>query len=144
EDADELAEQKAARGRRLRGVVIAEVLILAFGLGAPWVLTRKTESTQQHAARLMRERLEAQVKQDPNDETAARELARALWAEGKTDEAQKLEAKQAERLRAKADARLAAQLSALDQNPADEPALLAALEALDEAGRTDDAKKRYE
>jgi uncharacterized RDD family membrane protein YckC/thioredoxin-like negative regulator of GroEL len=144
EDADELAEQKAARGRRLRGVVIAEVLILAFGLGAPWVLSRKTESTQQHAARLMREKLEAQLKQDPTDERAARELAHALWAEGKTEEAQKLEANRAERLRAKADARLVAQLAALDQNPADEPVLLAALEALDDAGRTDEAKKRYE
>src|SRR5581483_3811662 len=51
DDAEELAERKAASARRIRGVVVAEVLILACGLGLPWLLTRRTESTQQHTAR---------------------------------------------------------------------------------------------
>jgi tetratricopeptide (TPR) repeat protein len=144
EDAEELADQKAARGRRIRGVVIAEVLILAFGLGTPWVLTRKTESTQQHAARLLREKLEAQFKQDPSDPMVAGDLKRALWAEGKNDEAAQVDAKFQEATRVKTEARLQAQLKHLDENPTDEPALLAVLESLDMAGKNDEAKKRYQ
>jgi uncharacterized RDD family membrane protein YckC len=144
QDADELAEHKAARGRRIRGVVIAEVLIVAFGLGAPWLLTRKTESTAQHAARLMREKLEAQFKQDPSDEAAARALVQALWDEGRGDDAAKVEAKHDEVMRGKAQARLRSQLATLDKNPQDEEVLLAALEGLENAGRAAEGKPRYE
>jgi uncharacterized RDD family membrane protein YckC len=144
DDADEAAARKADRARRIRGVFIAEVLIVVFGLGAPWLLTRKTESTQQHAARLMREKLEAQFKRDPGDETAARELVRALWEEGHGDEAEKVEAKHAEAMRGKAEARLVSQLATLDKNPGDEDVLLAALEGLELAGRLAEAKPRYE
>src|SRR5205085_670891 len=44
EDRDELADLRANRARRVRNVVIAELIIVGVGLGAPWLLTRKTES----------------------------------------------------------------------------------------------------
>jgi uncharacterized RDD family membrane protein YckC len=144
EDAEELADAKRASARRIRGVVIAELLIVAFGLGAPWVLTRKTESTAQHAQRLLREKLEAQFKADPSNETLAGQLADVLRTEGRIEDAAKVEAKHDELVRAKADARLKSQLAQLDANPADEPVLLAVLETLENAGRTDEAKKRYQ
>jgi uncharacterized RDD family membrane protein YckC len=144
EDAEELADAKAARGRRIRGVVIAELLIIAFGLGAPWVLTRKTESTAQHAQRLLREKLEAQFKADPSSDTLAGQLADVLRQEGKYDEAEKVQAKHDELARAKADARLQSQLAQLDANPADEAVLLAVLDTLENTGRTEEAKKRYQ
>ncbi len=143
-DADEILEAKSARGRRVRGVVIAELLIIAFGLGTPWLLTRKTESTAQHTARLLREKLEAQAKANPGDEAIAHQLERALEGEGRMEEAAALEVKLQAARNQKADQHLVTQLSHLDQNPGDEEVLLAAMETLEDRGRLDEARARYE
>lgn len=144
EDREELADYKAARARSIRNVVIAELVIIVIGLGAPWLLTRKTESTEQRAARLLEQKLEAQFKADPANQTLARDLTRSLWAMGKNEEAAKVSAQHEAALSAKADARLKEQLARLDANPGDEETFMAAAGLLEERGENDRVRVLYQ
>ncbi len=143
EDRDELEELKAARGRSVRNLVVAEVLILGLGLGAPWVLTRRTESTEQRAARLLRQKVEHQFKEHPESEQLARQLIGAFRAEGDLAGADRV-AETHRAARAKEDdQRLAGQLAVLDESPGDEQTLIAVLATLEERQRLPEAKERY-
>lgn len=143
DDRDELLCLKAARGRSIRNVVIAEVLILGFGLGAPWLLTRRTEGTQARAARLMRQKLEAQFKERPGSSQLARDLANAYRAAGDWESAQRVGTQYEQAHRKERDDLLTAQLASLDKSPGDESTLIAVLGELEERQRLPEAKERY-
>lgn len=143
EDREELAELRRAKGRSIRNVIIAEVIILGVGLGAPWVLTRKTESTEQRAARLLRQKLEKQFEKDPESEQLSRELAQSYRAAGDWEAATKIVEQHRVRLEEARERRLTQQLRDLDANPGDEATLISVLEALESRSRLDEAKVRY-
>ncbi|MBL8951841.1 MAG: RDD family protein [Myxococcaceae bacterium] len=143
DDADELAERKAARARGVRNVVIAEVLILRLGLGAPWVLTRKTESTDQRAARLLRQKLEREFKDRPDSESLAGQLIASYRIAGDLEAAQRVSDEHSAARQKANEQRLEGQLRALDQNPGDEATLIAVLGELEDRDRLPEAKERY-
>lgn len=143
DDADDLAEAKRARARTVRNVVIAEVVILAVGLGLPWVLTRKTESTEQRAARLLKQKLEAQFKENPGSESITRELQKALWAAGENEEAARVWTQHQAKVSEAKERRLAEYLRQLDADPGNEQVLIDVLGELYERNRLDEAKARY-
>lgn len=143
DDKEELEDLRAAKRRSVRNVVIAELLILGIGLGAPWVLTRKTESTEQRAARLLKQKLEAQWKANPESDALTNELQRALWALGENDEAARIRAVHADKVNAAREKRLAELLRQLDARPGDEQLFIDALNDLQDRNRLDEAKPRY-
>jgi uncharacterized RDD family membrane protein YckC len=142
-DADELEELRAAGRRSVRNVVIAELVVLSVGLAAPWLLTRKTESTEAHAARLLRQRLETQFKANPQSESTARSLAEAYRATQDWQAASKVEEQHQAALEAEREKRFGEQVAALDTDPGNESKLLPVLEALERKGRLNEAKTRY-
>jgi tetratricopeptide (TPR) repeat protein len=127
----------------VRNVLIAEVLVFGLGGLAPWLLTRKTESTEQRAARLLRGRVEAQFKTNPENEQLARELIEAYFVAGDRESAEKVRAQHEAAVNAAQEKRLTTQLAALDKDPSDEAALAAVLQTLEEKGQLDRAKERY-
>jgi len=143
DDRDELLELKTARARSIRNVVLVELVILGVGLGAPWLLTRRTESTEQRAARLLRQRLELQFKERPDSAQLARELFTAYRAAGDSESASRIWAQHEEARRAAKDKLLASRLAALDKNPGDETLLIEVLGDLEERQRFPEAKERY-
>ncbi|MBK7864405.1 MAG: RDD family protein [Archangiaceae bacterium] len=143
DDADERAERAATRARTARNVVIAELLVFSAGLAMPWLMTRRTESTEQRAARLMRGRLEAQFKTNPESDAVSRQLGDAYDALGDAEAAQRVAREHQAALTRARDQRLTQQLAALDQNPGDEATLITVLGTLSEQNRLDEAKQRY-
>ena len=129
-DAEERADWRAERSRKVRGVVIAELVMIAVAVALPWVLTTRHESTAQHAERLLRGKLEVQFKQDPANETIAGELSRAYRSEGQGEKsievAQKYETARAAQL----STRMASLRVAFEKNPGDDQTFLALLEPL--------------
>lgn len=142
-DAEELADVKAERGRKVRNVVLFELALVVGALALPWILTQRTESTGAYAARLKRQQLEARAKAEPDNAGVLKELARAWYVEGKGEEAAAaqtaldalLARKQAERFQ-KLKARVAA-------DPKDERALAELLDEYEEHNQLPEAKVAY-
>lgn len=142
-DVDERADWNAARSKTLRTVVVFEVLLLAGALALPWVLTQRTESRGEYAARLQRQKLEAQAKATPDDERVLSELARAYALEGRADEADQMRARLAA-AQAKHEAERVERLKAnVAANPRDERALAELLDVYDGTEDWPAAKAAY-
>lgn len=142
-DAEELADLKAERSKKLRGVVLFEVALVVAAVALPWVLTQKTETKEEYAARLQRQKLEAEAKATPDDERVLSELARAYAREGRVDDAAELQ-RRFDAAQAKHAAERVEKLkAAVAANPKDERALAELLDVYDDAQDWDAAKAAY-
>ncbi len=142
-DAEELADFDADHRRRVRNVVLFEVALLIGALCLPVLLTQPTESTTHYAARLRRQKLQAQVKAEPDNEELSQELVRAWYVEGKEDEAHLAEqALAALRLRAQEQRRVKLE-AAVEADPTSSRALAELLEVYDQRRQFDEAKVAY-
>ncbi len=139
---DRLHRRREARAR-VRNVVLFELVLFGGALALPWVLTQRTESRDEYANRLKRERLEAQLKAHPDDEGIATELLTLLRQAGQLERAAAVE-KQVEQLHArKRQEREASLRQRLKDAPDDEEAIGRLLDLLEEDGRTSDAVQAY-
>jgi len=143
DDDDERQQRKRDGAARIRNVIIAEVLLFGGALALPWVLTQRTESREEYANRLRRDRLESQLKASPDDEGIVTELLRLNREAGEVERTRQLlvvldqlQVKKAREREESLKKRLAA-------DPNDQEAMGTLLSLMEEAGRTDDAVKAY-
>lgn len=142
-DAEEREYQQGEARRRLRLALAFEVVLLGSAFVLPWLLTRKSESTEQLAQRLTLKRLATQFEQNPNDVVVAREYEQALRLEGDAETLAAVQATIAERKTRDENARFLELESTFQKHPDSEPMLVAYLEALEQRGRVDDAAQAY-
>lgn len=140
-DEDEkLDAARAGRGRRVR-FMIAEVLVMALGIGTPFLLTRSVgETTEMYAERLKRERLEALFELSPADVNVARELLDAYNRLGWPEKAQEVQAKHQRALVDKEQAREAQLRAQIAASPTQEAAISALMELLESENRKADVR----
>lgn len=88
EDEDERAERAQHRRRKILGVIAFQVVALVVVLGAPHLLTRRTESSETYAERITRDRLAHDFERAPGNEVLAEELVDALRRAGEREGAE--------------------------------------------------------
>jgi uncharacterized RDD family membrane protein YckC len=142
-DADELADWKAQRKAKVRNVVLFEVALVVGALALPWVLTQRTESTATYAARLKRQQLEARAKAEPDNQPVLEELARALYFEGRAEEAEAVRQQIGLLLTRRKDERFVKLKAQVEASPNDERALVELLDEYEERGLMPEAKTAY-
>lgn len=142
-DAEEAADRAADARKKLRTVVVFELVLVGGALALPWLLTQRTETNAEYAARLQRQKLEAQVKASPDDAVALRELARAYAQEGRVEEAAQMRARVAEVEARREAERVAALKAKVAADPRDERALAELLDVYDGTEDWPAAKAAY-
>ncbi|MBX5480245.1 MAG: RDD family protein [Myxococcaceae bacterium] len=145
DDPDERVDALKARRGRFRTLVVAELIMVLFAAGLPWLMTRRTSGggTGAWAERLKRERPEAQFARSPDDRQLASDLAMAYRAIGDAERERdvwtRYEAAYAEREKQ----REAAIRARVAKNPKDEEGQNLLLRLLLDQGRVEEAKQAY-
>ncbi len=152
-DPEERADVLAARKARIVRYAVFAALLVAGGIGAPWVLgSRSSEVTGggDRMARIKLKQLHADFELNPSSGELARELTYALLASGDEAAAEKvqvrhrvaLEEKQAQRAADRLD-RLRAMRESFDADPTDEATGERLFEAYEEDGNVVEARAVY-
>lgn len=144
-DEDERQDALRARSGRVRNLIIAEVLILMFGSGLPWLLTRKTpgENSSSYTDRLKRQKLEHQFQQDPTNARLANDLIWSYRGSGDEEEAERIRTAHREAIGEREKKREASLRERVAKNPTDSDAVWLLMEVLDEQNRMQEAKEVY-
>ncbi len=143
DDEDERQQRRRDARARVRNVVLFELVLFGGALALPWVLTQRTESREEYAARLKVQRLEAQLKANPHDEGVASELLRQLREAGQLERAKEVSELLEKLHLEKRREREASLRKRLAEEPGDEQAMGQLLDLLEEDGRDEDAQKAY-
>jgi uncharacterized RDD family membrane protein YckC/Flp pilus assembly protein TadD len=139
-DAEERAELEAARRRRVLGVVGFEVVLVLATLGAPLLLSLRTPSRGEYAARLKLDADAKRFEHDPGNASLARELAEAYRFGGEPEKATAVMARHEAAQKGKTDQQEASLRKRLAESPGDEDAAGTLLELLENQNRIDDAR----
>jgi len=90
-DEDDRAWQQRLRRRRVAGVVVFELVLVAGALAVPFFAARPAgASTEEYADRMIRTRLEKEFERAPGNELVARQLADAYRKIGRPEDAEKV------------------------------------------------------
>jgi len=144
DDEDERAERAAMMKKRLRNVIVTEVVLMGLAFGMPWIATMRGGETSSHRiARIKREGLEQRFKKDPANTALAGDLQRAFWDEGDAEGAKRVLESHRAALKARDEERVATLQQALAKNPSDERTAASLVEVLEDLGRLDEAKAAY-
>ncbi len=144
-DAEERAWALGERSGRIRNLVIAEVVIVALGVGLPYGLTRDTpgENTADYAERLKRKKLQRQFDGDPGNRKLARELTRAYRYAGEMEAAEAVQQQHAAALSLAQQKSEEALRKRVEADPWDDEGLGLLLELLLGQGRRQEAVEAY-
>lgn len=144
DDEDDRRFRAQEHKKKVLFVIAFEGALFTAALFLPWVLTQKTESTEQRAERMTRAKLEAQHKQNPDDEVIGRQLADAYWRQGMEEDARRTEQELREAKTRRAGKRLELLRSNFKAEPKSDETFGALLEALEERGETEEAIGHYQ
>jgi uncharacterized RDD family membrane protein YckC len=94
DDEEDRAFRSQQRRSRIVRVVVFELLLASGVVALPWLLGRRSGSTEEYADRITRQRLEKELERAPSNEVTAQQLAEAYRKAGRPEDAEKVLARQ--------------------------------------------------